>query len=285
MISIIGTKKKIKPKNNNEIHYFNELGLKKEPFSTSPDPYFFFPIKNQKSCLTHIEISIRLRRGASLILGEIGTGKTTLCRTLIQNMESDPSIEVHLILNPAFQTEEEFLKYLLEIFKIPVEKDTAEYYLSKLKNYLFTKGVEENKTIVLLIDEAQKLTINAIECLRMLLNFETNEFKLLQLILFGQLELKDKLKLMPNFVDRITYITQLNPIPINECEELIEFRLIKSGFKKRVPIFTKCAIEAIHEVSDGYPRKICMAAHTALEQLVISNRKNADRSFIQSLFC
>lgn len=270
---------------NLKFHYFNYLGLEKDPFSTSPDPYYFYPLSQHQSCLNYLEIAIRLKRGANLILGEIGTGKTTLCRKLLQRIDGELFIEPHLMLNPPNVSEKEFLGLLADFMGVDVKGSSCQDISDSIKNHLFLKGVEEGKTIVLIIDEAQKLSFEAIEGLRGLLNYETNEFKLLQLVLLGQLQLKDKLRLMPNFVDRLNYRMQLNPLDFKECCRLIKFRLEKSGITtSSSSVFTGAAVKAIHELSGGYPRKICMLAHKTLEQLIVKGRRRADDKFINEVY-
>lgn len=281
---MILTTGKPKQKTSNSVasrHYFENLGLKRDPFSTSPDPYYFFPSRQHQTCLNHLEIGIRLRRGANLVLGEIGTGKTTLCRTLLQKLNTDPLIETYILLNPAFDSEDEFLSELANIFHIGISGKSFSEITRAVKEFLFNKGIEENKTLLLIIDEAQKLSAEALECLRTLLNYETNDYKLLQLIMFGQLQLKDKLRLMPNFVDRLNYKIELTRLNILECARLIHYRLLKAGYPKNgKALFLPSAIRAIHSLTSGYPRKICMLCHNILEHQVIYEKKIADAELV-----
>src|SRR4030042_893664 len=139
--------------------YFKVLGLDKEPFSTSPDPHFFYQSQEHQAAITRIMIEIRLRRGLSVILGDIGIGKTTLSRKLFQMLKEREDIIFHMILDPTYDTEELFLESLIRTFAIELIKQPPNLldYKEAIKKYLFLKGAEENKTIVLLIDEAQKL--------------------------------------------------------------------------------------------------------------------------------
>ena len=174
------------------MQYYEVLDLKKEPFSTSPDPDFLYRSMTHNAALKRLEVAIRLKRGLSVILGDVGTGKTTISRVILQEFANDDDFIFHLILDPVYNSEFQFLKVLANMFGVVPNAQTTHDYKEEIKNYLFKKSVFENKTIVLLIDEGQKLTSNYIEVLRMLLNYETNEYKLLQLVILSQMELLPK---------------------------------------------------------------------------------------------
>jgi general secretion pathway protein A len=264
--------------------YFNYLGLEKEPFSTSPDPAFFYHSVAHTTALKRLEISIRLRRGLSLILGDVGTGKTTLCRTLLQSFNSeDDNFIFHMILDPNYKTEYQFLTSLTKMFGVsPFFRSTIDHQ-EAIEKYLFSKGVDENKTIVLLIDEGQKLTQPFLEILRTLLNYETNEYKLLQLVILGQMELLPRIKKIRNFIDRVSLKYIINPLDAKETEEMINFRLRQAGFKSERPLFSPEAIRNIYEFSKGYPRKISLICHNALERLVMDNKQIVDEGIVDML--
>ncbi len=265
--------------------YYNLLGMDKEPFSTSPDPLFFYGSQEHRAALTRIMIEIRLRRGLSVILGDVGTGKTTLCRKLLQMFRERENLEFYIILDPTFNNEELFLEALVRTFNISIERKEPNIldYKQALKDFLFHKGVEQNKTIVLLIDEAQKLNASSLEVLRMLLNYETNDFKLLQLVLVGQLELIPQIKELPNFVDRIGLRYILNPFDIHEVKEMLNFRIKKAGYNSLVGLFNDSAIEEIYKVTQGYPRRVSMLCHNALRELVATDKNLVTKETIQKL--
>ena len=209
--------------------YFKVLGFDKEPFSTSPDPEFFYLSKEHETALTNILIELRLKRGLSVILGDIGTGKTTLSRKLIQELKKREDLMFHIILDPSFDNEFLFTNSLIRNFEINTGHNPQLTILDlreSLERFLFQKGVSESKTVTLIIDEAQKLNEASLEILRILLNYETNEFKLLQLVLLGQLELYTKIMNMPNFFDRISFKYTLNPLDFDETKE-IEFQFTR----------------------------------------------------------
>lgn len=263
--------------------YYTVLGLEKEPFSTSPDPAFFYHSISHDTALKRLEIAIRLRRGLSLIMGDIGTGKTTLSRTLLQTFDNDDGFIFHIILDPNYKSEFQFLSNLAKMFRAePVFKSTLDYK-EAIEKYLFKKGVDENRTIVLLIDEGQKLTPDHLEILRILLNYETNEYKLLQLVILAQIELLPKLRRVKNFMDRIALKYMINPLDEKETKEMIDFRLKQAGYVRETPLFTEGAIKLIYEHSSGYPRKIALLCHDALETIVMKEKNIADEGVIQEL--
>jgi general secretion pathway protein A len=268
------------------LSYFKVLGFEKEPFSTSPDPDFFYLSKEHEAALANILIELRLKRGLSVILGDVGTGKTTLSRKLIQELKDRSDFIFHIILDPSFESEELFLTSLAKNFEINLGNDTAAGIVvlrESLERFLFQKGVTENKTVTLIIDEAQKLNDASLEVLRVLLNYETNEFKLIQLVLLGQLELHAKITDIANFFDRISFKYTLNPLDFDETREMIEFRLKQAGYSANMHLFLDDAIKEIHQYSHGYPRRITMLCHRALKTLVLKNKFVIDAALIQEM--
>ncbi len=265
--------------------YYKILGLDREPFSTSPDPVFFYESGEHHAALMRLMVEIRLKRGLSLILGDVGTGKTTLSRKLFHILKEREDIIFHMILDPTYETEELFLDSLIRTFKIDLNPASASIldYKEAIKKYLFQKGVEENKIVVLLIDEAQKLNFLSLEILRVLLNYETNEFKLIQLVLLSQLELLPKLREMKNLMDRINLKYVLNPLDEQETKEMIEFRLRAAGYQPGIDFFTDEAIKEIYHYTQGYPRRISMICHHALKTLVMENKSEVDLALMRGI--
>ena len=257
--------------------YYQALNLTKEPFSTSPDPAFFYKSSEHNTALQRLEIAIRLKRGLSLILGDVGTGKTTLSRALVQGFEGEEDYIFHMVLDPSYKSEFQFLYNLVKIFGIKPDFRSTLDYKDAIEKYLFQKGVSEHKTIVLLIDEGQKLSHTFLEILRTLLNYETNEYKLLQLVLLAQMELLPRIKRVKNFLDRVSLKYIINPLDEKETEEMIGFRLRKAGFNSGNRLFTDGAIKLIYEYTAGYPRKIAVLCHNALEMLVMKDKSIVDQ--------
>jgi len=271
--------------------YFNILNLKKEPFSNSPDPKFFFQSRQHLDCLQKLELALRLRRGLNVIIGDVGTGKTTLCRQLIARFALNKEIETHLILDPFFLDASEFLSTVSKMLKgrKPAKSLNDWQIKESIKQYLFRKGVDEKKTVILIIDEGQKIPVFCLEILREFLNYETNEYKLLQIVIFAQKEFEKTIDLHANFADRINLYHFLKPLGFRDTRLMIKFRLEQSiDPSKTYTFFTRPALWAIYWATGGYPRKIINLCHRCIMTMIIQNRSIVNfflvRSCIQRVF-
>jgi len=264
--------------------YYNLIGLAKEPFSTSPDPFFFYHSKGHKAALSRLQISIALKRGLCVVLGDVGTGKTTMSRKLARIYRDEEDVRFHMILNPYFQSPKQFLVRLAGQFHIELPKRcSALEYMETIERYLFRCGVEEEKTVVLLIDESQILPDFVLETLRILLNYETNEYKILQLVLVGQMELLPRISQMENFWDRIAMKFILEPLDMEEATRMIDHRLRQAGYNRPDPLFTVRAVERIWEHTHGYPRRLSMFCHHALEHLIMADKTCVSDVMVEEL--
>ena len=265
--------------------YYRVLGLDREPFSTSPDPALFYQSPRHRAALANLLIEFRLKRGLSVVLGDVGTGKTTLGRKLVQMLNARERFIFHLVLDPTYPSEDLFFNALIRTLGIgvPAAAPTLVDYREVLERYLFQRGITEQQTVVLIIDEAHKLNTLSLEALRILLNYETNDAKLLQLVLLGQLELLPLITGMPNLMDRVSLKCRLDPLTRDETREMIQFRLQEAGYQSRLPLFTDDAIETIHDHSAGYPRRIAMVCHQALRALVMSRGRMIDDELIDEV--
>ncbi len=277
--------------------YFKILNLAKEPFSNSPEPEFFYQSPKHVSCLQKLELAIRLRRGLNVVLGRVGTGKTTLCRHLISKFaEPDGTaddVETHLLLDPSFSTPLEFLSTVALDFgilgkskkrKLSPGGDLSEWQLKEsIKDHLFHKGVTEKKIVVLIIDEGQKLPDFGLEILREFLNYETNENKLLQIVIFGQPEFRQILDRKENVADRVNLLYILEPLNFQETRDMIRFRLDQAAGETAPPaFFSRSGLLAIYLATGGYPRKIITLCHHVLLAMIIQNRARAGWFLVQS---
>lgn len=269
--------------------YYSILGFNKEPFSTSPDPAFFYLTKEHDMALTNILIELHLKRGLSVIFGDVGTGKTSLSRMLVQDLKKRGNMIFHIVLNPVFENEKQFLTSLVRNYNVESELniDLENADILELRDafekFLIKKTIDERKTVILIMDEAQKLDMPTLETLRVLLNFETNEFKLLQLVLLGQVELYPKLVNMPNFMDRISFKYTLNPLDAQETKALILYRIKAAGYNSRMDLFLDEAVGEVYNYTRGYPRKITKLCHQVLKELILQNKNAVDRRLVRDV--
>ncbi len=264
--------------------YYRILNLEQEPFSNSPDPELFFNSKQHLEALQMLEISIRLKRGLNVVTGNVGTGKTTISRQLVKRISDDPELNYFLVLDPGFKTVADFLGYLLNLFtgETALAKEDENSIKERIKNYLFTQGVDRKLTTVLIIDEGQKLPVFCLEALRELLNYETNAHKLLQIVIFAQKELDGIIAGLDNFKDRINFSYSLGPLNFHETREMIQYRLDRAAAPgTKGGIFSSLAYLSVYRFTQGYPRKIVKLCHHIILDLIIQNRSMAGWFFVR----
>ena len=258
------------------MNLYANLSLEREPFSNSPDPNFLHETKQHATCLQELEISLRLRRGLNVITGDIGTGKTTLCRSLLRTFAEDREVDMHLLLDPHFDTPEEFLRVILSsVSRLAPDPDMGLWELKEaLKQQLFRLGMVENRLVVLIIDEGQKMSLENLELLREMLNYETNSSKLLQIVIFAQRELEPLLAAMPNLVDRINVRRRLRSLTLSETRQMIRHRLHVAASVEAKPQvdFSEVAICAIYMAGGGSPRKIVRLCHMAMLEMLVRGK-------------
>jgi len=268
--------------------YFKILNLNREPFSNSPEPEFFYQSSQHLGCLQKLELAIRLHRGLNVVMGNVGTGKTTLCRELLirfaKSEEDRNEMETHLLLDPSISTPREFLATVATAFGISgAAAAESEWQLKEgIKQHLFQRGVDEKKTVVLIIDEGQKLPVFGLEILREFLNYETNESKLLQIVIFAQNEFEEILRQHPNFADRVNQFIALEPLNFRETRQLVAFRIAQASGDKPTRLFTRPGLWAVYKATGGYPRRIITLCHQSMLTLIIQNRKRAGWFIVRS---
>ena len=233
--------------------YYRFYGFKESPFNITPNSQFFFPSAKHLEALNTLVYAITERKGFVVITGEIGAGKTTICRTLINQL--DPATKVALITNTLI-SRGDLLTMILEDLRVEFTPGPKAKLLSRLNDYLIEQ-LRNDINVVLIIDEAQNLTPSIFEEVRMLSNLETEKEKLIQIIFLGQPELKKKLALnhLEQLRQRITAFYHLTTLNRKETHEYILHRLkIASGTGRLY--FTPKALDLVYEFSRGIPRVI-----------------------------
>ncbi len=237
------------------------FGLTERPFSIAPDPQYLFMSSRHKEAMAHLSYGLIQGGGFIVLTGEVGTGKTTLCRNLLGELPD--TLDVALILN-ANINEQELLQTICDELKIEYQQDTSQKQLLDRINQYLLETFAQNRHTVLIIDEAQLLSRDVLEQIRLLTNLETTKAKLLQIILIGQPELNDLLSRndLRQLAQRVTARYHLGPLRRNEIEDYIHFRLSVAGCKK--PLFSKQALNRLHSMTQGIPRRINVLADHAL---------------------
>ena len=265
------------------MNLFETIGLTADPFSTSPNVDLFYPAVEHRQCLEGLELAIRMKRGLSVVKGGIGVGKTTISRKLIQNFQNEiDDFTFHLILDPKFESEIILLKHIIELFGISESAESVQDCRNIIENYLLKVGVEQGKTLVLIVDEGQNLPGEMLDVFRTLLNFETDNFKLLQLIIFGQPEMGRIIKQYPNFEDRIIFNFDLGPISLEDTKGMIKHRLAVTGGNDS-NWFTDQSILRIHKNTQGFPRKITQLCHQSLLAMISEDEKNISEDLVDKV--
>lgn len=240
--------------------YSDFYGFREAPFNITPDPRFLFFSDRHREAFNHILFGIRERKGFIQITGEVGAGKTTVCRAILE--ELGPAVRTALILNP-YLTGPQLLRTLLTELGLSAPEDKVEC-LQVLNQFLLDQLVL-GQDVVLFIDEAQDLADEVLEEVRLLSNLETDQRKLLQIVLVGQPELREKLNAhrLRQLRQRITVRYHLAPLTRDEMERYIEHRLHVAG-ANGAPTFSRWALGTIYRYSKGIPRLVNAVCDKAL---------------------
>jgi general secretion pathway protein A len=256
---------------------FSPLGLAEPPFSLSPDPRFFFLSTQHKTALAKITYTAEQRQGLSVVYGDVGVGKTTIARRLYQLYNDNPGFVAAYLPMPIFPSEFQFLKAISSEFGLPPKR--SKYAQIELFNAYLIDIWKHGKNAVLIIDEAQALVGRQFELIRQLLNFESNTQKLIQIIMIGQNELRNKLRLKKSLRSRIATRSTIEPLDLHDTRDMINFRVMVAG--RTPPLFTEDAIQTIYDHSRGMPRDICALGLNVLPLALLINSGTVDVDLVQ----
>ncbi|NIS75513.1 MAG: AAA family ATPase [Deltaproteobacteria bacterium] len=254
--------------------YEDFFKLTEKPFNLTPDPEFLYLSVSHKEALDHLYYGLVRGEGFISIYGDVGVGKTTISRELLRRLNDDfvPS----LVLNP-FLTEKEFLRSVLDDFGLSTSRGTKMDLLDRFNGFLIEKATSGEKPVVI-IDEAQNLSPILLEQIRIISNLEANNFKLVQIVLVGQKELRDKLssKGLRQLNQRITVRYEIKPLGREDTGNYIFHRLAKAGSRGDVSFSTE-AIGLIYGLSGGVPRLINVISDRAMLSAYVRSSKAIEK--------
>ncbi len=260
--------------------YLEHFGLLEAPFSIAPDPRYLYMSERHREALAHLLYGMETDGAFILLTGDVGTGKTTVSRCLLEQVPDDTNLA--LVLNPKL-TSIELLQVICDELRISYDK--SDLSIKSLVDYInrnLLGAHAQGKKTVVLIEEAQNLDLDVLEQLRLLTNLETNERKLLQVILLGQPEFLDVLDRpeLSQLAQRITARFHLGPLKFNEVEEYVAHRLAIAGCRRS--LFAHGVIRQLYNYSGGVPRLINVICDRALLGCYVQNRHQIDKSTLVS---
>ena len=262
--------------------YSAYFGLKEAPFNITPDPSFLFESESHREGLAQLRYGIEARRGFIVLTGEVGTGKTTLIQALLRQLAvgTQTALIFSTITNPL-----DLLRYVCDEFKLiePMQgvRDTHDYIY--LLNEFLLQKYRAGHNAALIIDEAQNLTPDVLESVRLLSNFETTKDKLLQILLVGQPELTERLNSpqLRQLKQRVALRHHLRALSLSECQEYVANRLTVAGAAPN--IFHAEAVELVHRYSSGIPRLINVMCDNAMISAFALDKSDVEPRFIQEV--
>ncbi len=257
--------------------YQDAFGLRDSPFGLTPDPRYLYLTDAHKEAIASVTYGLQERKGFVLILGEVGTGKTTIIRHILGRL--GPDTKAAFVFNPAIGFEE-LLRVVLRELEVPCRSRLRTEMVETLHRFLLDEAVA-GRVVALIIDEAQHLSSTVLEELRMLSNLETTRSKLLQIILVGQPELGAKLARpeLRQVRQRVGLVAELRPLSRSETRDYIRHRLEVAGGDQRA-IFTRRALRLIHRGSAGIPRLINIACDKALILAYGAGQRRVNRGLV-----
>lgn len=241
--------------------YERFYGLREKPFTLSPDPSYLFMSPKHENVYTHLRYAVVENKGFVVITGEIGSGKTTLINYLLARIQG--AVRVAYVYNTRVSPSQ-FLKLVARELEIPVETQDKVGIFEALNRFLL-REYAAGRRVILIVDEAQNLSLSTLEEIRLISNLETQKEPLWQIILVGQPELRRKLEhpSLKQLVQRVTVYCHLEPLDLEETKAYVRHRLRVAG-AKREDLFTEEALEAVYRYSRGIPRLINLICDTAL---------------------
>jgi general secretion pathway protein A len=261
--------------------YKEFFGLRANPFNVNPDPRYLFLTRHTEEALACLTYGIQSRKGFVLLTGEVGTGKTTLINKLLEWLRLQ-QVATAFIFNSRMNVPQ-FLDYMMADFGIPCDSKSKSQILQRLYNWLLDR-YRAGETAVLIVDEAQNLTDEVLEEIRMLTNLETFTEKLLQIVLVGQPELETKLKMpqLRQLRQRLTLRAKTHPLTLEETKAYVQQRLRIAGSDGR-QIFDGDSLNSIHKYSNGIPRVVNLLCEHCLVSAFVDQKPTINESIVDAV--
>jgi type II secretory pathway predicted ATPase ExeA len=246
--------------------YYRFFGLERDPFLDTADPYFYCELGALRRAKDRLIGSVDSSRGLTVVIGDPGTGKTSLSGALEQELLADERVVLGKILDPSFGSDVEFLIAVGRVFGLALPPRSSAALKNALKNFFFETAVLEKRNLVLIVDEAQNLSAENLEALRLLLNYQVPQRKLLNILLFGQSELEPLIAAKGNLADRVDGWIRLSPLDESMASAILDFRLHRAGLAPGQQLFTTDARTLLIDSANGLPRRLTMVAHLAMQE-------------------
>jgi type II secretory pathway predicted ATPase ExeA len=258
--------------------YYRHFGLERDPFLDTADPHFYRTTPALLRVRDRLAGGVLESRGLQVVVGDPGTGKTSLMAQIERELLGRDEVRLGKILDPSFATETEFLLGVARSFGLALPPRSPAALKNAIKNYLYDAAVLDGLTLALLVDEAQNASDEIFEVLRLMLNYDVPQRKLLNVVLFGQSELRARIDARGNLADRIDEWFTLTPFDANEARALIAFRVARAGGTSDVTaLFDDDALGVIVGAGGGTPRRLLMLAHATLREAAAYGRARGTR--------
>ncbi|MDB5072012.1 MAG: hypothetical protein JWM87_3123 [Candidatus Eremiobacteraeota bacterium] len=258
--------------------YYRHFGLERDPFLDTADPHFYRTTPALARARDRLVGGVLESRGLQVVVGDPGTGKTSLMAQIERELLGRDEVRLGKILDPSFATETEFLLGVARSFGLALPPRSPAALKNALKNYLYDASVLDGLTIALLVDEAQNASDEIFEVLRLLMNYDVPQRKLLNIVLFGQSELRPRVEARRNLADRVDEWYELGALDPNEARALIAYRIGRAGAgADAAALFDDDVLEAIVGAAGGTPRRLLTLTHATLREAAAYGRPRATR--------
>lgn len=257
--------------------YAKYFGLSELPFRITPDPRFLWYSDQHQTAKEKILYHLTQSVGPIYLLADIGTGKTTLAKRIIEEMSSDERYKIVFAPSPNLKTTNAFLRFVMDEYAVKTERS----YEKSLKNFqqFLIEQKQNDISPVLLIDEAQNMSKDMLVLIQHLFNFSTDTEFLIQMALFAQLDFQPKLERLPSLLSRLN-LAKLQPLDLKQTKAMMQFRWTVAG-GKQLPFDDEALVE-MYRITRGVPRSIVKVAHEALIRTAVNNEKQVDKDTVSA---